>query len=50
MFSRVKFKAVIIDKKSTLFCTRVMYFGQQQTNKTQKIQKVRVIYSKINTS
>lgn len=39
MFSRVKFKAVIIDKKSTLFCTRVMYFGQQQTNKTQKMPK-----------
>lgn len=39
MFSRVKFKAVIIDKKSTFFCTRVMYFGQQQTNKTQKMPK-----------
>lgn len=39
MFSRVKFKAMIIDKKSTLFCTRVMYFGQQLTNKTQKMQK-----------
>lgn len=39
MFSRVKFKAVIIDKKTTLFCTRVMYFGQQQTHKTQKMPK-----------